>query len=188
MPGLFAEILKRAQSEKRLLGVRTSQAEGRFSVGYVISYSDELLMLRVINRDGMQTGIQSFNMQDIFQLDFDDRYIRNIELKENNLDKVYAGLKSPAFMEQEYLTVPLLLSRALQARQLVYLTSQVGPDLYGYVRQATEEELLLECYTEFGEPDGTTAIRVDNIRSFIWSDEDTRMIELHLKLREQAGR
>lgn len=188
MPGLFTDILQRAQREKRLLGVRTSQADGRFSVGYVISYSDELLLLRVINRDGMQTGIQSYNRQDIFQLDFDDRYIRNIELKENNLDKVYAGLNAPAFMEQEYLTIPLLLSRAMQSRQLVYLTSQVGADLYGYVRQVSEEELLLECYTEFGEPDGITAIRVDNIQNFIWSDEDTRMIELHLKLREQAGK
>lgn len=186
MPGLFVEIINRAQREQRLLGVRTSQADGRFSVGYVISYSDELLMLRVINRDGMQTGIQSYGMEEIFQLDFDDRYIRNIELKENNLDKVYAGLKSPAFMEQEYLTIPLLLERAMEARQLVFLTSQVGPDLYGYVRQLSEEQVLMECYTEYGEPDGLTAVRVDNIQHFVWSDEDTRMIELHLKRREQG--
>lgn len=182
MTDLLTEILLRAQQEKRLLGVRTSQGDpGRFSVGYVISYSDEVLMLRVINRDGMQTGMQSFNRSDIFQIDFDDRYIRNIELKENNLDKVYAGMKSPAFMEQEYLTIPLLLTRALEARQLIYLTSRVGPSLYGYVQRLSEEQLLLECYTEYGEPDGLTVTRVDDIQSFVWSDEDTRMIELHLK-------
>ncbi|MBJ6109299.1 hypothetical protein JAO73_09765 [Hymenobacter sp. BT523] len=185
MSELFIEMFKRAQQEKRLLGVRTTQSEGRFSVGYVINFSDELMMMRVINRDGMQTGIQSFNLEEIFQLDFDDRYIRNIELKEDNLDKVYAGIKSPAFMEQEYLTIPLLLSRAMEAGQLVYLTSQVGADLYGYIRQFTEQELLLECYTEYGEPDGLTVLRVENIRSFVWSDEDTRMIELHLKRRQQ---
>ena len=186
MADLFSAIIKRAQAEKRLLGVRTSQAEGRFSVGYVINHSDEIIMLRVINRDGMQTGIQSFNMEDVYQFDFDDRYIRNIELKEDNLDKVYAGMKSPAFMEQEYLTTPLLLSRASQAQQLVYLATQAGPDLYGYVRQFSEEEALLECFTEYGEPDGLTVIRVDNIRHFVWGDEDTRMIELHLKRREQG--
>jgi hypothetical protein len=168
-----------------MLGVRTSQAGDRFSVGYVIGFSDELLMLRVINRDGMQTGIQSYNMADVYQLDFDDRYIRNIELKENNLDKVYAGLKSPAFMEQEYLSVPLLLGRAKEAQQLVFLTTQIGPDLYGYIRQLTEQEVLVECYTEYGEYDGLTAMQADNIQSFIWSDEDTRMIELHLKCKEQ---
>ncbi|GAB3324969.1 hypothetical protein GCM10027511_33790 [Hymenobacter humi] len=152
-------------------------------MGYVINYSDEIIMLRVINRDGMQTGIQSYHMEEVFQLDFDDRYIRNIELKENNLDKVYAGIKSPAFMEQEYLTIPLLLTRAMQLQQLVFLSTQVGADLYGYVRELTEQEVLLQCYTEYGEPDGLTVIRVDNIRNFVWSDEDTRMIELHLKQR-----
>jgi hypothetical protein len=187
MVHLLFEVIKRAQREKRLLGVRTNTADGRFSVGHVVSHSDELLMLRVINRDGMQTGIQSYDIEDIFQLDFDDRYIRNIELKEDNLDKVYAGIKSPDFMEQEYLNIPLLLSRAMQNKQLIFLTTRVGPDLYGYVRQFTEQEILLECFTEYGEDDGIVIIRVDNIRHFVWSDEDTRMIELHLKRREQRG-
>jgi hypothetical protein len=187
MAELLAEILKRAQHEKRMLGVRTSHAGDRFSVGYVISFSDELLLLRVINRDGMQTGIQSYHMGDIYQLDFDDRYIRNVELKEDNLDKVYAGLKSPAFMEQEYLNIPLLLKRAKEASQLVFLTTRIGPDLYGYIHQSSDEEVLLECYTEFGEYDGLTVIQVENIQNFVWSDEDTRMIELHLKRREPRG-
>jgi hypothetical protein len=187
MADLFSDVIKRAQREKRMLGVRTNQAGDRFSVGYVINFSDELLLLRVINRDGMQTGIQSFGAHDIYQLDFDDRYIRNIELKEDNLDKVYAGLKSPAFMEQEYLTTPLLLSHAKEVGQLVYLTTRIGPGLYGYIREFTEQEALLECYTEYGEHDGLTAIQVDNIQNFIWSDEDTRMIELHLKRKDQQG-
>ncbi|SFP82879.1 hypothetical protein [Hymenobacter arizonensis] len=184
MSSLFVEILKRAQAEKRMLGVRSNSSDGRFSVGYVVNFSDEMVMLRVINRDGMPTGVQSFNMEDIFQIDFDDRYIRNIELKEDNLDKVYAGIKSPAFMEQEYLTIPLLLARAMEAQQLVFLATQVGPDLYGRIQQFTDEHVLLNCYTEYGEHDGLATIRVDNIRNFIWSDEDTRMIELHLKLQE----
>lgn len=170
-----------------MLGVRTSQAGNRFSVGYVISHSDELLLLRVINRDGMQTGIQSFAREDIYQLDFDDRYIRNVELKEDNLDKVYAGIKSPAFMEQDYLSIPLLLGRAKEAQQLVFLTTRIGNDLYGYIREFTNQEVLLECYTEFGEYDGLTVIQADNIQHFVWSDEDTRMIELHLKRKAQRG-
>jgi hypothetical protein len=187
MAGLFSDLLRRAQKEKRMLGVRTTQSGDRFSVGYIINFSDEVLMLRVINRDGMQTGIQSYDIADIYQLDFDDRYIRNIELKEDNLDKVYAGLKSPVFMEQEYLSIPLLLGRAKDVQQLVFLTTRIGHDLYGYILEFTEQEILLECYTEYGEADGLTVIQVENIQSFIWSDEDTRMIELHLKRKEQRG-
>ncbi|WP_426492305.1 hypothetical protein [Hymenobacter sp. 102] len=184
MPGLFQEIFERARREKRLLGVRTSQSDpSRFSVGYVLSYSDEVVMLRIINRDGMSTAIQSFNLPEIFQLDFDDQYIRHVEFKADNLDKVYAGVKSPPFLEQEYLTVPLLLERAQQQGQLVNVYTHLGMDYYGYVRQLTAEQVLMECFTEYGLPDGLVVFRVEEVRNFIWSNEDTRVLELRLKQR-----
>lgn len=188
MEGIFQEILNRARQEKRLLGVRTSQSEpGRFSVGYVLSFSDEVLVLRIINRDGMPTAIQSFNMQEVFQLDFDDQYIRHVEFKADNLDKVYAGLKSPQFLEQEYVSVPLLLERAHQMGQLVNVYTHLGMDYFGYVRQLTPEQVLMECFTEYGAADGLVVFRVEDIRNFIWSNEDTRVLELRLKQRGPQG-
>lgn len=188
MAGLFQEIFERARREKRLLGVRTSQSDpGRFSVGYVLSYSDEVMVLRIINRDGMPTAIQSFNMPEVFQVDFDDQYIRHVEFKADNLDKVYAGLKSPQFLEQEYVTVPLLLERAHQQGQLVNVYTHLGMDYYGYIRQLTPEQVLMECYTEYGAPDGLVVYRVEDVRNFIWSNEDTRVLELRLKPRGATG-
>jgi hypothetical protein len=49
------------------------------------------------------------------------------------------------------------------------------------VVRLSEEELLLEVYTQFGEPDGHTVLRLDDVRSVVWSDEDTRTIELLLR-------
>ncbi|UPL50646.1 hypothetical protein [Hymenobacter sublimis] len=188
MPSLFQEVFERARREKRLLGVRSSQGDpSRFSVGYVLSYSEEVVVLRIINRDGMPTAIQSFNLLDVFQLDFDDQYTRHVEFKADNLDKVYAGLKSPAFLEQEDLTVPLLLERAHQAGQLVNVYTHLSMDYYGYVRQLTQEHVLMECFTEYGLPDGLVVFRIEDVRNFIWSNEDTRVLELRLKQRGPLG-
>lgn len=188
MPGLFDHILERARREGRMLSVRISASDpSRFSVGYVLSHSEDVLLLRVVNRDGMTTAIQSFALADIFQINFDDRYNRLMEYKADNLDKVYAGLRSPMFLEQEYLTVPLLLERALQTDQLVNVYTHLGMDYYGYVRNLTAEQVLMECFTEHGEPDGLTVFRVEDVRNFTWSNEDTRVLELRLKQHGKVG-
>lgn len=181
MSELFQELFERARQEKRLIGIRTLSSDpNRFSVGYILSFSEEVAVLRIINRDGMPTAIQSFNMADVFQIDYDDQYIRHIEFKADNLDKVYAGLKSPAFLEQEYLTIPLLLERAHEQGQLVNVYTQIGMDYSGYVRRLTAEQVLMECYTEYGANDGIVAFRIEDVQNFIWSNEDTRVLELRL--------
>ncbi|GAB3224766.1 hypothetical protein GCM10027346_05270 [Hymenobacter seoulensis] len=39
----------------------------------------------------------------------------------------------------------------------------------------------MECFSEYGTPDGLTVFRLEDIRNFIWSNEDTRVLELRLK-------
>ncbi|MBO3269397.1 hypothetical protein [Hymenobacter defluvii] len=180
---VYNDLFARAQEEQRMVGIRSNAGEpGRFAVGFVQSYSEDVLLLRVINRDGMQTGMQSFNLSDVFQVDFNDQYIRNVEFKANNLDRVYASVKTPSFLTVSELSTPYLLEMAREHEQLVYLSTYLSTSFYGYVRQLTEREALLECYTEFGVADGLAAIRVEDVRNVVWSDEDTRVIELHLKL------
>jgi len=181
---VYQELFLRAQQEQRIVGVRSNTGEpGRFSVGFVQSYNEEIILLRVINRDGMQTGLQSFTISDIFQVDFDDQYIRNVEFKANNLDRVYGSVKTPGFLTNaQALSIPYLLEMAREQRQLIYLSTYIGTSFYAYVAQLSEREGLLECYTELGLADGLAAIRVEDVRNVVWSDEDTRVIELHLKL------
>ena len=95
---------------------------------------------------------------------------------------MYASVKTPSFLTVSELSTPYLLEMAREHEQLVYLSTYLSTSFYGYVRQLTEREALLECYTEFGVADGLAAIRVEDVRNVVWSDEDTRVIELHLKL------
>ncbi|GAB3224771.1 hypothetical protein GCM10027346_05280 [Hymenobacter seoulensis] len=155
MSGLFQSVLERARQEKKLLSLRTSHTEpGRFAIGYVLSFSEEVVMLRVINRDGMPTAIQSFSMMDVFQLTFNDQYTRHVEFKADNLDKVYGGMKSPAFLDEPDLTMQLMLERALQAGQLVNVYTHLGLNYYGYVRQLSPEQVLWSASASTAHPMG----------------------------------
>ncbi|TGE28915.1 hypothetical protein [Hymenobacter metallicola] len=181
MGALLTDMLQRAQRGRRVVAVQTS---GPMFLGYVLSHNPELLLLRTLTRQGLPTGVQTISMHTITQVHFDDRYVRLIEFKEHNPEVVYSLPAVPEGMSDEYLTIPALLERAQQTRQLLQLETHSDTNFYGYVARLTEDELLLEVYTQFGEADGHSVMDVDSIRSVIWSNEDTRTIEL---LRKQPG-
>jgi hypothetical protein len=178
MGALRTDILQRAQRNRRVVSLRTSS--GLF-LGYVLNYNPELLVLRTITRQGLPTGVQTISLNTVTQIHFDDRYVRLIEFKEHNPEVVYGLPATPGGLENQYLTVPVLLQRAQEVRQLVMLETHTDNYLYGYVVRIADDELQLETYTVYGEADGHSVLNFDEVRSVIWSDEDTRTIDLLLK-------
>ncbi|MCB2376701.1 hypothetical protein LGH70_03870 [Hymenobacter sp. BT635] len=178
MGALLTDMLERAQRSRRVVAIQTG---GPMFLGYVLSHNPELLVLRTLTRQGLPTSVQTISMAAVTQVHFDDRYVRLIEFKEHNPEVVYALPAAPDGLADAYLTIPALLERARQARQLLQLETHSETSFYGYVARLTEEELLLEVYTQFGEADGHSVMDVDSIRSVMWSNEDTRTIELLLR-------
>ncbi|KAA9339598.1 hypothetical protein F0P96_03015 [Hymenobacter busanensis] len=180
MGALLTDLLQRAQRSRRVVALQTG---GGLFLGYVLSHNPDLVVLRTITRQGMLTGVRSLHLHEVSQVHFDDQYVRLIEFKEHNPEVVFGLPSAPDGMENQYLSVPVLLQRAQEVRQLVQLVTTTDNDPYGYVVRVTEDELLLEAYTQFGQPDGHSVLQVDDVRSVVWSDEDTRTIELLLKQR-----
>ncbi|WP_110977598.1 hypothetical protein [Hymenobacter sediminis] len=157
------------------------QTNGGAYLGYVLNQNPDVVLLRTITRQGLLTGVRTIELNGVLQAHFDDRYVRLIEFKEHNPEVVYALPAAPEGLEQQYLTVPALLQRAQEMRQLIQLETHSNHDFYGFVSRLTEDELMLEVYTQYGEADGHTVMDVDSIRSVIWSDEDTRTVELLIR-------
>ncbi|KUG07552.1 hypothetical protein ASU33_14545 [Solirubrum puertoriconensis] len=180
----MVDLLQRAQRNRRMVSVQTG---GGTFLGYVLSYNPELLMMRTVTRQGMLTSVRSINLGEVSQVHFDDKYVRLIEFKEHNPDAVFGLAAAPDGLEHQYLTVPALLQRAMEVRQLVQLITSSDNDPYGYIVRLTDDELLLEAYTTYGDADGHSVLQVDDVRNVVWSDEDTRTIELLLKQRAAAS-
>lgn len=188
MGTLISELIEKAQAEKRLIALRTNASEpSGFVLGYIIVHNDETITLRTINTNGLVQGIRTIRTADVFQVDYDDRYIRNVELKENNLDKIYGRLRTPSLYDEGYISIPELLQKSQQLQHLVYFISYHGPGYYVVVKHVAEDEMLVECFNEYGENDGISVFRIDDVKSIIWSDEDTRAIELRFRERQQAS-
>lgn len=187
MGTLISELLDKAKAEKRLVALRANPHEpSSFILGYVLVHNDETITLRMINANGLVHGLRTIRTAEVFQVDYDDRYIRNVEVKENNLNKIYGRLKTPPVFSEQYITIPELFQKSQQLEHLLYFITYSGPGYYGIAKHLTEEELLVECCNEYGEPDGVSVFRLDDIKSVTWSDEDTRAIELRFRERQQA--
>lgn len=185
MGALLTDLLQRAQRQRRIVAL---QAGADMLLGYVLSHNPDVVLLRTITRQGMLTGVRSIALPEVSQVHFDDKYVRLIEFKEQHPEAVYGLPSAPDGLEQHYLSVPVLLQRALDVRQLVQLvTHNSHNDPYGYVARLTEDELLLEVYTSFGEADGHSVLQVEDVRSVVWSDEETRTIELLIRQQRAAG-
>lgn len=182
MGDLLTDMLQRAQRSRRVVSIQSS---GGTFLGYVLNHNPEMLVLRTITRQGLLTGVRTISLGSVSQVHFDDKYVRLIEFKEHNPEIVYALPAAPDGLENHYLTVPALLQRAKEVRQLVQLETHSDNDLYGYIDRITEDELLVEVYTQFGEEDGHTVLDLDSVRSVVWSDEDTRTIELIVRQRRE---
>ncbi|WP_324670851.1 hypothetical protein [Hymenobacter sp. GOD-10R] len=186
MGNLITELLENARVERRIVTLRTNPSEpSRFALGYVVDHNDETVMLKMVNPNGLLHGLRAIRKSEIFQADYDDRYIRNVELKENNLDKIYGRIKGLDNTEEVYLTIPEILAKSKQLRHVLYFHTYSGMNYYAIVVRLTEDEFIADCYNEYGEPDGTSVFRLDDVKSVVWSDEDTRAIELRLMLQTQ---
>lgn len=185
MGNLRLEKMQQAQAARKMLSLHTNS--GTTFLGYVLSVNPDLLMLRSITRQGLLTGVRSIRMEDIQRVDFDDRYIRLVEFKEHNPEIAIGQATTPEGLDDEYLTMPALLRKAQEARQLVFLETNGDYDFYGYVLTISDDELLLEVYTQYGEPDGQTVLSIDYLRCVVWSDEITRTIELLLRERDKRA-
>ncbi|GAA4022696.1 hypothetical protein GCM10022409_03100 [Hymenobacter glaciei] len=179
MGTLLIDQISQAQSSQKMISLHTTS--GNTFLGYVLNLNPELLLLRSITRQGLLTGVRSIKMEDISRVDFDDRYIRLVEFKEHNPEIAIGQPTTPDVSATDYLTMTSLLQKAQQSRQLVFLETGGDYDFYGYVSDVSDDELLLEVYTQYGEADGKTVLAIDFIRNVIWSDEITRTIELLLR-------
>lgn len=184
MGSLLLDRLQQAQGNRKMVAVH---ANGAAFLGYILSVNPDVLVLRSITRQGLLTGLRSLRMEDVSRVDFDDRYIRLVEFKEHNPEIAFTQPAAPEGIEEMYVTMEAMLRQAKDARQLVFVETTSEAGFYGYIAEMTDEEVLLDVYTQYGEADGQTVLNIERIRYVVWSDEDVKTIELLLRQRPRGG-
>ncbi|MFC6998939.1 hypothetical protein [Rufibacter roseus] len=176
---LFYTLLKQAKDENKPVTLREQGPDGsKFYFGYLLDYNDDTISVRAITSQGLPNGILILKSSDLFGVDFDDIYLRRLEIKEANLRKLYADTTVPAMFHIGNCSIEEILEQAKKEEQLIYLSLYQDIGLYGFIRELTDSEFLMEVYNTSGEYDGMSVHLIENVKNINWDDEDTRIVRI----------
>lgn len=180
---LFREMLVEARRDKQLVCVFRDPSDlRRFAVGFVAAISENDYTLQQVDPDGNLDGLDIGSIDDIIEIRKESRYARQISLLMENQTEAakeapmgWTGRPNPESCLEE------VLRQALKEKLVVNLLIATGDDelrFYGIVRELTETHTKIDVLTDDGEPDGTTAIRLDDIAGLQVNTRDERQVAL----------
>ena len=160
-PIMFQDVLGKAQEEKFMVSIATYGEEAAW-VGYVLSYTLELVTLEHVSKYGRYDGIRSIKIDNIERVDVNDELCRSITFlaqnqnEMNNLSLEYKE-KQPtggSFLE--------LLTYCKEGNLICSIDTK---DLYltCFILDINTEEIKLLAIDNFGNKDGECHIKMDDV-------------------------
>lgn len=180
---LFRETLLEAHRERQLVCIFRDPSDlRRFAVGFVEALSDNDYTLQQVDPDGNLDGLDIGSIDDIIEIRKESRYTRQIALLMENQPEPqkksargWNGRPNPESCLED------VMRQAVQEKLVVNILVATGDDelrFYGIVRDLTETHAKIDVLTDDGEPDGTTAIRLDDIAGLQVNTRDERKVAI----------
>ncbi|ALJ00075.1 hypothetical protein [Rufibacter tibetensis] len=178
---LFYSLLQTAKEEEKPVALRANSPDGpKLYLGYLLDHNEETISLKSLSQQGLPNGIVIIRTTDLFGVDFDDIFLRRLEVKEASLRKLYADTAVPAIFHIGNCSIEEILQQAKKEGNIIFLNLYQDLGLYGFIKEVTEAEFLIEVYNSYGQYDGMSVHLIENIKNINWDDEDTRIVRILL--------
>lgn len=182
MENLFLEILEKSKNEKILLAIYTNIEEtNRFIVGYVKDYDKTMVYLKSIDTQGNFDGFIYCKMEDIYEIEYDDRYLRRFELLINNKDIFEKDSEINIKHNTEEDFTITLLQAAVDSGLIVTFDINYDYSITGYIEKFDNSSCIIREITDDGDEDGFNVIRLNDIERVYIDGRVQRRIELFYK-------
>ena len=172
----FQEILRTAKSEGTIVSLY-GDGSNSFSAGFVLAMSDNDVVLESLSPRGFCDGWLSRPMDDIARIEIGGRY----EERLLTYYRVRGETHQRNFLPEISMTSDLKAELLEAARAHDYaVTVNVGSDadVIGFVRKVAVETVTIECYTEYGQPDGDSFLSLESIEKVHVGDDELQDLKL----------
>ncbi|MFT8321108.1 MAG: hypothetical protein ABF649_09395 [Bacillus sp. (in: firmicutes)] len=167
------ELLK-ALVSKELVEVYTEVENAtKFEVGKVLKFSEEFVLLANVSPIGMYDGFHLINTIDIYQINKNTKYIRNIK-------KLYEA-KNQSHIDFEGKNDHLLesmLKFAEKNKFVVFIKLFEEAFIQGFIKKVEKEILVVSIVTDDGEFDGESYVKLEDIHSITCDDEQAVCLKI----------
>jgi len=143
------------------------------AVAKVLYVSDDYVILANITPNGMYDGFSLMKTETIFQINLDSRYLRKIK-------KLYIT-KKQTHMKLELENKNLMegiLDFAYQNKFLILVELLGNAYLQGIIKRKEDHILVLSIINQYGEYDGESIFKIEDITSMHIDDEERNCLRL----------
>lgn len=153
------DIFLLSKSKQILLEIyRDLENTDKFSVGYIIDYNDNEVLLALIDPTGNYDGYCVYRSEDIFKVSKDTKYINMFNIIDGRIDKSNIKILNNNL-------IYTLLQYAKRNKYIVSIEIENSGymDTIGYVTNVDNNISQIQNINEYGEPDGIDFISISSI-------------------------
>jgi hypothetical protein len=177
---VFLQLLNEAMNEKRFVSVSTDKDNtDRFTVGFILNIDEETILLNSINPDGYDDGLILININDVYLIEYDDLYLKQLRfIHENSIElSKKATINLPSINENEDIFYKML-DKCQEEGILISINLSYGIGLTGVIKKIDSEFVILQSINESGQEDGVTCFKISDIIRIFIDDKNIRKIQL----------
>ncbi len=175
----FSTVLQSALSEKRIVSLHFNpDNQSTFSVGYIVYFDAEWILLESIDTDGADEGYELRDHESLFRVDARGKYEDKIEL----LSKQYKPGQRELIISHETMGDMPVMEYLFQEskknnRIIVVWTDDEYDSIIGYVTSYGESVVAIQEVDDYGNRDAEIYLKIESVRSLDIDSKKCRMLE-----------
>ncbi|SFA99869.1 MULTISPECIES: hypothetical protein [unclassified Bacillus (in: firmicutes)] len=166
--------LEEAKNNKQLLEIYRDLSDvEKFKAGKVLNVNEEYTILADISADGLYDGFSLIITENIFQINKNTRYLKNLEI-------LFEAKKQNHFrfdVENEDLIQGFFEVAKKQALVVIVEISEVGT-IQGLVNRIEDDIVVISALTNDGVLDGETFVKKEDITCITCDNQEANCLKI----------
>ena len=171
----FKQILKNAQINGYIVSAYVNANDwGQYSVGYVDIITNEHVRFQALSKYGEKAGYEIRLLSDIVKVEYDGKYEKKIKKLEKNQGTIFKDIL-PTELSSDNLFEDALNQSLEDSIVIVIWGNDPDDSLVGIVEKIELDLVSIRLINEFGEDDGLSTIRIDEITSLDFNTQSEQV-------------
>lgn len=171
------EILEKAINEKILVGIRTNMLEwGESIIGFIVDLGESFFTINEIDENGFLIGNTQISIDDVINIDINDRYQRRMMFIYNNNSAFNINERVTIWKEGKELTPHIKI--LIEDKKIATFYLNENDYVTGFVLKYDKTYLMIQNIGNEGDEDGTSYYPIDKLIGMRYNGIEEQKIKL----------
>jgi hypothetical protein len=170
-------LLKSALKDKNLIGLRTSMLDwGESIIGFIVTLEDSSFIINEINEYGFYIGNTSIEIEDVIDINIDDRYQRRLKFIHDHVSTFNINNRITIWKEGSILLPHF--KDLIEGKTIVTLYFNEYDYVTGAILESDDSQIMIKNIGREGDEDGTSCHYIDTLIGLRYNSLEEQKIKL----------